>query len=291
MQEYARNALYLLLSSLANPKPPSWCIEKQVYGMIEGQPSLQTEVGTVEVLNVLYRNSTILTGTDIILPDSFSTQFGQPTSVGVFGLKWSSASVPVVYEVSDDGTIWTQVGAETRTVASGWLWSDIIPSRSAIFFRVRVPTGTINASVSARATVGSEITLGELNRDNYVNQSNKVFKGRPNSCWIQRGRLNPIINLWPAPDAASELNQIVIWRNRHIMDVGRLAQEIEVPQRWLDAITELLASKMAQETPAVQFDLLPILERRAAQLMQVAWDGDNDGSGTMIQPMIGCYTA
>jgi hypothetical protein len=96
--------------------------------------------------------------------------------------------------------------------------------------------------------------------------------------------------LWPAPNETAETAQLVVWRHRHIMDVGKLTQEIEVPQRWLEAITARLAAKMAMETPAVDAGLMPMLQQMAQIAQQAAWDGDNDGSSTYIQPYIAPYT-
>jgi hypothetical protein len=36
---------------------------------------------------------------------------------------------------------------------------------------------------------------------------------------------------------------------------------------------------------------MPMLEAKAAQSVQRAWDGDNDGSPIQINPGIGAYTA
>jgi hypothetical protein len=74
------------------------------------------------------------------------------------------------------------------------------------------------------------------------------------------------------------------------MDVGTLQQDIEVPQRWLDAIISMLAFKVSQETPEVDAALVPQLEQRAIIAVQMARDGDNDGSSTFIQPYIAPYT-
>ena len=74
------------------------------------------------------------------------------------------------------------------------------------------------------------------------------------------------------------------------MDTQNLQQDVEVPPRWLEAIINGLAARMAAETPAVDVNLIPVLEQRAAMSLQAAWDGDNDGSPTFIQPSIGMYT-
>jgi hypothetical protein len=135
-----------------------------------------------------------------------------------------------------------------------------------------------------------EIPLGSLNRDTYVAQSNKIFAGRPANYWMKRDRLRPELYLWPAPNTTAESAQLVVWRHRHIMDVGKLTQEIEVPQRWMEAITAQLAFKIALQTPMVDAGMIPKLQALAQAAQQVAWDGDNDGSPTFIQPWIAPYT-
>jgi len=121
-------------------------------------------------------------------------------------------------------------------------------------------------------------------------QSNKYFPGRPSNYWFQRDLPEPVVNLWPAPFEAAEQAQLVLWRHRQIMDTQNLQQQIEIPNRWLEAIINGLAARVAAETPAVDMNLMPILEQKAAMSMQRAWDGDNDGSPIYIQPSIGMYT-
>jgi hypothetical protein len=74
------------------------------------------------------------------------------------------------------------------------------------------------------------------------------------------------------------------------MDVGTLQQELEIPQRWYDAIVMKLASRLALEIDIVDPSMIQLLTPLAADSLRIAWDGDNDGSSTTIQPMIGYYT-
>jgi hypothetical protein len=99
-----------------------------------------------------------------------------------------------------------------------------------------------------------------------------------------------VVNLWPAPFSAAEQAQLVLWRHRQIMDTANLQQDVEVPQRWLNAIVDNLSAKVAFETAQVDAQLLPVLEQKAAASLQRAWDGDNDGSPIQINPGIGVYT-
>jgi hypothetical protein len=74
------------------------------------------------------------------------------------------------------------------------------------------------------------------------------------------------------------------------MDTQNLRQEVEVPQRWLEAIIDGLSARVAAETPQVDLQVMAVREQKAAMSLQRAWDGDNDGSPIQINPGIGVYT-
>lgn len=292
MQDYALQALYLLLSDLANPKTPSWCIEQLILPMYQNQPDVPLPLGTVEVLNLNYRTLQTLQPDAVTdLAQSWTAFFEDTTTVSTVGVKWAAAAVPLTFEVSDDGVIWRQVGTQDITAAAGEItWVDISAALPYQFFRVTSTQDILHYWITL-GNMPQEIPLGALNRDTYVAQSNKVFPGRPSNFWFQRDIPRPLLHIWPAPNNLAENQaQLIVWRHRHIMDTENLRQDVEVPQRWLEAIIAKLAAKVAAETPAVDMNLVPALEQKAAQAEQRAWDGDNDGSPTYINPGIGCYT-
>lgn len=292
MQQYAKDALYLILSDLANYKTPSWCIDKQLYPFYLNQPIVTLDVGTVTVLNANYRTTLQVNGGVVASANEYKVQFDSSTQVATIGIKWSAdvVTIPLVFQVSNDNITWITVGTETVTATAGTKnWFDIDQPLAYSFFRI-TSTSTITYDDIYLGNTPTEIPFGVLNRDAYVNQSNKIFAGRPTTYWLKRDRLRPEMYLWPAPDSTAETAQLVVWRHRNIMDVGTLTQEIEVPQRWLEAITARLAAKMAMETPAADAALIPMLQQMAQIAQQAAWDGDNDGSPTFIQPWIAPYT-
>ena len=290
MHTYALEALYLLLSELANTKTPSWCIERQIYPLYEGQPVVTLTNGTVEVLNANLRTLQEITGGVVSLPTSYTVQLDGAGTVNTVGMKWTGAAVPVTFETSADGLTWTAVGTQTTAAAAGeWTWTDVVPAQARAFFRI-TSTAPMLLSEVYLGTLPQEIPMGVLNRDTYVAQSNKVFLGRPLTYWFQRDLPQPVMNLWPSPNAAAEYQQLIVWRHRHIMDTENLQQDVEVPQRWLEAIVCGLASRVAAETPQVDPGMVPMLEQKWLVARQAAWDGDNDGSPTYINPGIGCYT-
>lgn len=291
MQEYALESLYVFLSELANIKTPSWCIEKMVLPMYQNQPIVTLPAGTVEVLNLNYRVLQVVSGATVTDSTSYKVYFTTQTVVDTVGIKWSAAAVPVIFEVSTDGLVWTTVGTSSSTASAGEItWTDISGALPYTYFRI-TSTQPLSYSAITLGNMPQEIPLGQLSRDSYVNQSNKVFPGRPSSYYFQRDLPQPVVNLWPAPFSASEQAQLVLWRHRQIMDTENLQQEVEVPQRWLEAIIDGLAARVAAETPQVDPQIMAVREQKAAMSVQRAWDGDNDGSPIQINPGIGVYTA
>ena len=290
MQTYALESLYLFLSELASIKTPSWCIEKMVLPMYENQPIVTLPNGTVEVLNLNYRTIQAVTGTTTTTSTSYTVNFTTQTTGDIVGVEWSGASTPLTFQVSTNGTTWVTVGTFTDTASSGEIvWVDISGALAYQYFRITA-ISTFNYAVVSLGNMPQEIPLGQLNRDSYVNQSNKVFPGRPSSYYFQRDLPQPVVNLWPAPFSAAEQAQLVLWRHRQIMDTANLQQDIEVPQRWLNAIIDGLSAEVAAETPQVDPQIMAVLEQKAAMSLQRAWDGDNDGSPIQINPGIGVYT-
>ena len=290
MHTYALESLYVLLSELASIKTPSWCIEKVVLPMYENQPLIPLPVGTVEVMNMNYRVLQPVSGVETTASTSYTVSFSSETTVDIVGIRWLSSSVPVTFQVSDDNVTWVTVGSsETSANAGETTWTDLSGSVAHSYFRV---TSVLPLSYAwiVLGNMPQEIPLGALNKDTYVAQSNKVFPGRPNSYWFQRKLPNPVVNLWPAPFAAAQYAQLIVWRHRAIMNTENLQQDVEIPERWLEAIITGLASKVAAETPQVDITLVPALEQKYMMARQIAFDGDNDGSPTFIQPNISGYT-
>jgi hypothetical protein len=129
-----------------------------------------------------------------------------------------------------------------------------------------------------------------LNRDDYTALPNKYFLGRPLQFWFDRQIDQPVMRLWPVPNLAATTQQIVLWRHRYIQDVGSMTQELDIPQRWFDAIVALLAAKLAEETPEVDSQLMPILDAKAAKALAEAESEERDNSPIYWAPSINCYT-
>ena len=301
MQEYALDSLTFMLDELANIRTPAWCIEQQILPLYENNQIVTLPKGTIDVLNLNLNILQELSGAVTATNTSYLVNFTTPTIVNFIGIKWSAAAIPVTFQTSSDNVAWVTVGTSTSqdlstnatAVAGNITWTQINGALARQYFRIISTDGasTISYTTITLGNMPQAIPLGVLNRDNYVNQSNLVFAGRPSSFYYQRDIPQPVVNLWPAPNAASEKYQLVLWRHRQIMDTDNLQQQIEIPNRWLEAIINGLAARVCAETVSADASLIPTLEAKAAMSVQRAWDGDNDGSPIQINPGIGVYTA
>lgn len=290
--DIANDVLFLLLSDLANQGAPLWCIQKSIYPLYEGNSQIVTYEGTVDILNSNLRSLQQVSGTNTDAPTSRTVAFDSTTAVTTVGVKWSAASVPVALQRSDDGVTWTTIQTEVPSAAAGdWTWFDLVTSVASLYFRVLAGSGTLSYDQIYLGNTPTEIPLARMNRDDYTNLPNKSFQSnRPLQFWLDRQVQSPVLNLWPVPNAAASVQQIVVWAQRHVMDVGTMTQQIEVPQRWYEAIVSMLAAKMAMELETVDPQLIPILDAKAAQALYVAQAEERDNSPMMIAPNISMYT-
>ena len=290
--DIANDVLYLLLSDLANQGAPLWCIQKSLYPLYEGMPYIATYEGTVDILNSNLRTLQQVSGANTDTATSRTVDFGGDAQVTTAGILWSGASVNVAFERSDDGVTWTLIQTETPSASAGeWTWFDMTQVLASRYFRIQSSGGNLNFSQIYLGNTPTEIPLARLNRDDYTNLPNKSFQSnRPLQYWLDRQSISPVMNLWPVPNAAATVMQIVVWAHRHVMDVGTMTQEIEVPQRWYEAIVSMLAAKLAMEYVEVDMGMVPVLDAKAQAALYQAQQEERDNSPLNIAPAIGAYT-
>lgn len=292
--QIAKDQLYLILSALANQGIQLWCIENILLPLYEGQGAVTLPLGTVEVLNINLRTMQAVTGTDTDTATEHKVEFDSATAVATVGVFWSAASAPLQFERSDDGVTWTiiQTEADPEAVAGETSWFDLTSVVAASFFRVTATSGVLSFdSIYLGGVNPSEIPIGRLNRDQWTNLPNKVFaNNRPLQFWFDRQIPRPILRLNPIPNAQAVSQLITLWRQRHIMDVGSLTQELDIPQRWYMAVVTELARQCAREIEEVDMKIIPMLDSDAALALRSAQEEERDNSPTFIAPNIAMYT-
>lgn len=289
---FALDSLYLVLSALANRGLQLWCIEKDIMPLYQAQGLIEMPNGIVDILNTNLRTLQEVTGTSTTTSTTYQTIFPTETQVTNVGVYWNGASTSYALETSDDGTTWTTLAtvANPNTSANETTWTDIEGSLATLYFRVRATTGVLNQSVVFLGNTPTEIPMARLNRDDYVNLPNKAFQGRPLQFWVNRQLNNPILYLWPVPSDQFITAQVIVWVKRYIMDVGTMTEEIEIPQRWYDAVVYVLAARIAEETPTVDPQMIAILDQKAQRSLLEAENEERDDSPIYLTPNIAVYT-
>lgn len=154
-----------------------------------------------------------------------------------------------------------------------------------------LPTGTVDVvQINYQYPDGREVPLTRISQDDYNNLPNKNYSGRPVEYWLDRQRDAPVVRLWPVPSSVSAGHTLVISRQRHLMDVGKLTDELDVPQRWLNAIIADLAWRIGMEAPEVESALVGELKAVAQEAVLIAQNAERDGGSPMrVTARIGVY--
>ena len=74
------------------------------------------------------------------------------------------------------------------------------------------------------------------------------------------------------------------------MDVGALTDELQIPQRWYEAVVFMLAHRMSLELPQVPMDRVGYLEKMAEKYLYEAEQEERDKSPIYFAPNISVYT-
>ena len=299
LQLSARENLFFLLSDLANRGLSLWCVEKQVLGINSNQIQFPLRQGTVDVMTALYRTKTDLTGTTISGAGWQGLDLGTGNETAVYNAAIQfavSTNTSLVLESSDDSVTWVQMAAfpfATSQPAKTWFSVDADNTRQVRYWRVRDTSGTLQALTALTFSITPyEIPMAKLSNDDYASLPNKTFSVPAGSkslqYWFDK-QIAPRIWIWPASQVSTD--QIVVWSQRHIQDVGALTNTLDIPQRWMESIILTLACRCAVELPAGELPAgrLEYLEAKAAEHLGQAEDGESDGAPIRISPNIGGY--
>lgn len=319
----ASDCLYDFCISLSNGGVNLWCIEKIIQGTRNAKYQYTLPDGTLDVMQGIYRQSTLPQNGVPISSDSLnsanafdqnlSTFFVQSNPNGWIEYDFGPDNTPVVdnvainsygtntysliYEYSYDGVTWAMLYTAPTQVSYAdyeWVYYDIPNPVQARYYRVREIGG---ATLSVREVCFNvtffEYILGRYNFDDYTSLSQKYQSERQvTNFWLDRQRgnnSNPIAWIWPV--SPYDFDQLVWWRQRQIQDVGTLSQELEVPIRWIAAVRSGLAERLFLEVPGVDMSRYPIVQAQAqSDYLLADMQEIDDAHGSYI-PDTSVYTA
>lgn len=301
MSAIALQLLQMVVSDLPNTSFQLWGITKNLITPTLGAQYFVLPTETVDVRSAFYRTLSNVNAqaTQAITSAGAVWDFGAGNAVGVtsVNLTWTAAEVPLNFQVSADGVTWTTVGTTTdpntgslvSNRAAGTYWYDVPQLNAQRYFQAVPVTGTVSISAASAYNTPSEIKMARINADSYWGMPNKAFQGRPLQFWLDR-QIPPQMKVWPTPDSAAAQNVILVYTTRQMQDVGTLADSLELPPRWILAITYRLAAELAVNIPEVNPQLIPGIQQMSMALMKTVWTEERDRARIRYQPQISQYT-
>ena len=301
-----RLALWYILINLSNRGVNLWLLE---YLMIGSAAQLREYImprGTVDVRIANYRLLTRPSTTTDNIFGAFNT-----TSVDINYTIAAGASARAYYEdgyrflsagfnseqrditlqveYSFDDITWNLLGTVTNSDTNSWGYKQIDGSPQAKYWRFRNASAAgITVRALSLASVQQDIPIARLNRDSYFNLPNKDFlSNRSLQFWFDR-QVTPIVNMWPVPQDYFQAFQFII--EMQPQDVGRLTNEIAVPDRWLPAMQKQLSAAVAKLLPGIDENRIMRLSAEAKELTVTAEEEDRDKSPIYFAPNISYYT-
>ena len=134
-------------------------------------------------------------------------------------------------------------------------------------------------------TSQSDISIGRISRDEFINIPSKRSSSRPSQFYVDR-QVTPIVRLWPPPDSSTEYI-LVYDRLQRIQDADTFTDTLDVPFRFYPCLTAGLAYYLAMKRAPERVQLLKAVyeeefERASAE--------DRDRASLSLVPSNNYYT-
>ena len=301
----ARQALWYILINLSNRGVNLWLLEYIVMGSAAQQRAYTLPVGTVDIREANYRTlttpspttdttlvfntSTLVVSHSIAAGASATAYFsGSPRFLSA-GFYCETANKTLTVEYSYDNITWATIGTVSNSPTNNWGYLQIDGAPAAGYWRFRNTSATaIVVKALSLASVQQDIPMARMNRNDYFSLPNKDFTSvRALQFWMDR-QVTPQINVWPVPQNAFQVFQFII--ELQPQDVGRLTNEIAIPDRWVPAIQGQLSHRLSKILPGIDPARIQMLKQDAAEATLSAEEEDRDKSPIFFRPNVSYYT-
>lgn len=274
-QTSALRSLNLTLADMANNQLNLWTLEQEALTLLEGQTDYSLPPGTVDVVGV-YRRTMLrqLGGTaassaggtaSFAFDDDFATACTQTSPNGNISYDFGAGNTPSItmvgvrsnaqtaYTLSvqisvDDGTNWETVWSQTKTTYEKDVttWNIIPSARAARYIRLVESGGaTLNIQELYFSTQVQDIEVGRFSQQEYYGLPDKTTPGTPTAYFVDR-RVNPVVmRIWKPTNGQTTM--LFYTRIRQMQDVSGTSQTVDVPYRFLEAVTASLAWRMSSK--------------------------------------------
>lgn len=228
---------------------------------------------------------------------SIGMQFSSPTIVSNVGvLSGTSGQFALFAEWSNDGTTWTSLEAVDVVFAGAgeWVWFDLEgwPTGGASYWRIRsVGTVPFAAAEIFFGNTPQEIYLSSWNIDDFSNMPSKTQSGAVVNYYQQRNVSGPVLYVWPTPGSGQKYDTLVVWATQYLDTVSAITQGLDLPLRWYDAITAMMARRLCRSLKEADMKRYPMLVGEEMEAVQLAQAEERDPAPTNYDLGNANYTA
>lgn len=138
-----------------------------------------------------------------------------------------------------------------------------------------LPAGTIDVVTAVLRRDGIDIDMTALARSDYESIPSKTTTGRPDRYFIDK-QATPVMYLWQVPENSTDT--IEYWALKPVEDVTTAIENVDAPNRWLDAICWELAYRMFMKLPTALWSMERLAEikneRKSSYDLARMEDGD-----------------
>ncbi len=141
---------------------------------------------------------------------------------------------------------------------------------------------------SGSSSTQQDISVSRISVSTYSSIPNKLSQGRPIQVWVDRGRDNPSINVWPVPDQGTAEAPYYIfkyWRLRRIEDAGDGVNTADMNFRFLPTLMAGLAYYIAMKDPDL-VSRVPMLQAEYALQFELAAGEDREKASVRLIPRV-----
>jgi|TARA_R110001583_G_scaffold148492_1_gene300401 hypothetical protein len=141
---------------------------------------------------------------------------------------------------------------------------------------------------SGDVTTQSDLTISRISVSTYASIPNKLSQGRPIQLYIDRGRDNPTVTVWPIPDqgtVAAPYYILKYWRMRRIEDAGSGVQTPDMNFRFFPPLVAGLAYYIAMKEPDLA-PRIPMLKAEYESQFDLAAGEDREKAPIRFVPRI-----
>ena len=135
--------------------------------------------------------------------------------------------------------------------------------------------------IFSAGTTGSEISMSRLTQSEYAALPNKNNESRPSQYYLDRERDAPVLFLFATPDKVYKINYFAYNR---IEDVGDYTNTIDVPVKFLPAVTTGLSFMLSEKLPTLDTARTALFKARYDEEVLRAIQEDEERTSLYLTP-------